>query len=136
MSEPDYSTYSMEELLDCQEMIDREKWPERYRSINAAIDAKMSSSPEEKATNKQIRFTKFCYEISGELYWSLSDEFIAFCSSFSRKCRRQLPSAVADEKCQICQGNFVGNKALLGWIVRCEACEVAGRILDYRKYIW
>ncbi|NMH66625.1 hypothetical protein [Shewanella salipaludis] len=92
MNKPDYSTYSMEELLDCQEMIDKEAWPERYQEILATIEPKVSASPSQAAVNKRIRFENFCYELSRELCWSLSDEFSSIASLFSEHYRNKLPN--------------------------------------------
>ncbi len=37
MKEPDYDNYSLEQLYEALEMIDRERWPERVRKIESLL---------------------------------------------------------------------------------------------------
>ncbi|MCE2029486.1 RDD family protein [Sessilibacter corallicola] len=43
-SDPDYSDYSLDELLDAQSHIDSQKYPERAKSIELAISVKINDS--------------------------------------------------------------------------------------------
>ncbi|MDC2890392.1 RDD family protein [Psychrosphaera algicola] len=59
MSNPDFSDYSLDELLDAQCHIDAEKFPDRVKQIQTAIAAKMDNPQTLVDVEKQLELEKY-----------------------------------------------------------------------------
>ena len=72
MSRPNFSSYTIEELLDCKQNIDRERWPERYQEILDVLASRVED-PTNKAEHDELIFTSFCEELRDDLTITIDD---------------------------------------------------------------
>lgn len=67
-SSPNYSNYTLDELLDVQSNIDSEQYPERAREIEIAISNKMNDPAAKAEIEKQQELDK--YSTFGARFWA------------------------------------------------------------------
>lgn len=129
MTKPDYSRYSVAELLDCKANIDKEAWPDRYQDILEQLKIK-NQNPEDKEQHDIIVFANFCSELSDELSLSLDDNFIGFLGLFSTKAQDMIPSTFEGKSCPICEGSLKVKPNWQAWQVSCLACNITGTVQE------
>lgn len=125
MGKPNFSSYSMEELLQCKLNIDKNAWPERYQEILECIDA-LKHHPEQKKIHDEIVFVTFCESLRSDLAIAIDDNLWPFLKLFSKKARHSLPSTFDGEVCPICFGQLAITQAWGRWNIKCRICN-----LDY-----
>lgn len=129
MAKPNYSRYSMEELLDCKENIDKGDWPERYQEILECIEL-LQRDPNQKRTHDEIVFANFCEELRNDLAISLDDNFWPILKLFSKTARNSKPSTFDREVCPICAGELDVSENWGTWEVVCNACDLGYSIRE------
>ena len=123
MGKPDFSSYSIEELMDCKQSIDKDKWPERYQEILDTISLRVKD-PEKKKSHDEIVFIEFCEELEDDLEIALDDNIWSFLGVFSKRFRNSLPSTFQDEVCPVCSGELSVVHKSGFWNVSCYSCDL------------
>jgi len=77
-SSPNYNNYTLEELLDVQNHIDKEQYPERAKEIDLAISSKMKEPDIKEEIEKQQEVSK--YSTFWPRFWAATIDGI-ICSS-------------------------------------------------------
>ena len=131
MIEPDYNDYSIEELLDSKENIDKDQWPARFAEICERIEALTAADPEIKKQHDTIVFANFCEELRGDLTLAVDDDFLKIFRIFSKRAQTITPSTFEGEVCPICEGELVVESVRGGWHLECEQCDVDGYVSEY-----
>ncbi len=123
MGKPDFSSYTIEELMDCKQTIDREKWPERYQEILDAI-ALLVQDPEKKKSHGELIFIEFCEELQEDLEIAIDDNFWSILGLFSKRARTSLPSTFEGQVCPVCSGKLDIYEKLSFWNISCHSCDL------------
>ena len=130
MSKPDYSSYTIEELIDVKENIDREAWPDRFKEVELRIQSLIESSPSIRATHNEIVFLNYCESLRDDLTIAMDDDFLSIFRIFSKRARRAIPSTFQGEVCPICEGKLTIDDSLGGWLLSCDNCKVDGVVYE------
>ena len=129
MAMPDYSRYSMLELLECLDTIDKEKWPERYQAITQCIENKKNTNDSNaKLVHDTSIFSDYCTDLEYELRDSLEVDVISFLRPFVSGLKNTYPQALEDAHCPLCSSKLAVRKAFLGWKVTCKSCQLEHKI--------
>jgi hypothetical protein len=131
VSKPDYSSYTIEELLDCKANIDKDAWPDRYKEILATIAIHVEK-PEEKMRHDEIVFAEFCEELREDLSMTLDDNLWPLLKLFSKRARESTPSTFRGEVCPICSKKLVISESFGTWNIGCCACNMEYSIREKR----
>ncbi|MFC4701603.1 hypothetical protein ACFO4O_15720 [Glaciecola siphonariae] len=123
MGKPDFSTYTIEELMDCKQTIDKERWPERYQEILNAIALRVKD-PEKKKSHDELVFIQFCEELKDDLEIAIDDNIWSFLGLFSKQARTSLPSTFEGEICPVCSGSLDIYEKLSFWNLSCYSCDL------------
>lgn len=130
MNKPNYSAYSLEELIECKDTINREAWPERYQEIKQRIQQITSACGSSKQIYKEIEFLNFCESLRDDLTLAFDDNLLGIFSFFSKRAKTAIPSTFQDEICPICQGELDVESSAWGWKLSCKSCEVSGIVQE------
>lgn len=133
MSRPNFSSYTIEELLDCKQNIDKERWPERYQEILDVLASRVED-PTNKAEHDELIFTSFCEELRDDLTITIDDNLWPIITFFSKRLRRSVPSTFLDEVCPICAGELNITQRFGSWNIACEKCDMSYSIRERRTY--
>ena len=106
MFEPNYASYTLDELLDCKANIDAQAWPERLKDIETALSAYASQSAEHEKQYKQAVFNAYCETLRHDLTISIDDNILWFLRAFSKQAKGITPSTFIGEVCPLCAGKF------------------------------
>ncbi len=126
MSKPDYSSYTIEELIDCKENIDREAWPERFVEIEQRIKSLVKSSPSIRSEHNELVFFNYCESLRDDLTFTMDDNFLSIFGLFSKRAKKTIPSTFQGEVCPICAGELDIDNSFGSWFLACKNCEVQG----------
>ena len=133
MNKPNFSSYSIEELLDCKQNIDKERWPERYQEILDELALRLED-PSRKAVHDELVFTAFCEELRDDLTIAIDDNLWPIITFFSKRLRRSVPSTFLNEVCPICAGELNITQRFGSWNITCETCDMSYSIRERRSY--
>ena len=133
MGKPNFSSYSIEELMDCKQNIDKEKWPDRYQEILDEI-AKRVQDPAKKKSHNEIVFKEFCEELQDDLEIALDDNIWPILGLFSKRFRNSLPSTFDGQVCPVCSGKLDVERSLGFWQISCHSCDLHYAIQE-RPYV-
>lgn len=133
MSKPNFSSYSIEELLDCKQNIDKECWPERYQEILDELAFRLEDTSK-KATHDELVFSTFCEELRDDLTIAIDDNLWPIITFFSKRLRRSVPSTFLNEVCPICAGELNITQRFGSWNIECETCDMSYSIRERRSY--
>jgi hypothetical protein len=123
MSKPDYSAYTVDELIDCKTNIDRDAWPERYQEILESISIRCDI-PDEKLRHDQLVFFQFCEKLRDDLSFTIDDNLWGIFKIFSKNARNSVPSTFDGEVCPICEKALKIESIFGSWRITCENCEL------------
>ncbi|WP_345340990.1 hypothetical protein [Corallincola platygyrae] len=134
--EPDYSTYSMEELLQCLKDVDQARWPERYANIQKWIEAVRRTSEGKQAYEAKV-FTDYCLTLC-ESRWDDPETVLLSPATMLMSPQQKVESCdfFSNASCPICNGalNFEEERHEC-WTISCPSCDcsVYCRYLRRRK---
>ena len=128
MSKPDYSSYTIEELIDVKENIDRDAWPDRFKEVELRIQSLIESSPAIRAKHNEIVFLDYCESLRDDLTIAMDDDFLSIFRIFSKRARTVIPSTFQGEVCPICAGNLDIGDTPGDWLLSCGNCKVQGTV--------
>lgn len=134
MFEPNYASYTLDELLDCKANIDAQAWPERLKDIENALSVYASQSAEHEKQYKQAVFNAYCETLRHDLTISIDDNILWFLRPFSKQAKDITPSTFAGEVCPLCKGDISATTWAAGWQLSCEHCEVTGIVVEKFGY--
>ena len=123
MGKPNFSSYTIDELVDCKNTIDKDRLTERYQEILHAI-AQHVQDPEKKKSHDELIFIDFCEELQDDLQIALDDNFLSFLGLFSKRARASLPSTFDGQVCRVCSGQLDIYEKLSFWNVSCHSCDL------------
>ena len=95
MFEPNYASYTLEELLDCKANIDGQAWPDRLKDIENALSVYASQSAEHAKQYKQAVFNAYCETLRHDLTISIDDNILWFLRPFSKQAKDITPSTLS-----------------------------------------
>ncbi|WP_236552226.1 hypothetical protein, partial [Alteromonas sp. KUL106] len=134
LSKPDFSSYSIEELLDCKQNIDKDRYPERYREILDLI-ALLTQDPKIKSSHDEIVFIEFCEALRDDLRITLDDNLWPILKLFSKRLRDSVPSTFQDQVCPVCSGDLHITQRFGAWEVECQTCDMVYSITERHSSI-
>ena len=129
MSKPDFSSYSIEELLDCKQNIDKDRYPERYKEILDFV-ALRTQDPNIKRSHDEIVFMEFCEALRDDLRISLDDNLWPILQLFSKRLRDSVPSTFQEQVCPVCSGDLNITQRFGSWEVECQTCDMVYSIAE------
>ena len=125
MANPNYTRYSVLELLECLDSIDKEKWPDRYQAILHAIDNKKNNSKVDKAVHDTALFNDYCTKLEHELHDSFEVDVLSFIQPLTGGV---YPEVLQHSSCPICAKKLTIKNATMGWRVSCKSCELENKV--------
>lgn len=134
MSKPNYSKYTMQELLDCKSNIVKDEWPERYQEILHEISV-LCETQNGKLQHDEIVFSEFCDGLRDDLTLSIDDNYWPILKLFSKSARNSLPSTFRGEVCPVCKRDLSVSNGFWGWLVACKSCALE-HVVRERMYTW
>jgi len=139
MNKPNYAVYTIEELIESKESINRDAWPERFIEIEDRIQYLIKSSPAEKAKYNELVFLNFCESLRTDLSYAVDDDILSILRLFSKKAEAAIPSTFQGEVCPLCKGElevsyYSGSwfSFTRGWLLTCRNCNTEGIVEQYQ----
>ncbi len=129
MGKPNFSSYSIEELMDCKQNIDKDKWPKRYQEILDAIALRVKD-PDQKKSHNEIVFIEFCKELQDDLEIAIDDNLWPLLGLFSKRFRNSVPSTFDGQVCPVCSGSLNISQRLGFWVIACGKCNLSYAIQE------
>lgn len=139
MSKPNYAAYTIAELIESKESIDRDAWPERFIELEDRIQYLINSSPSQRTEYNELVFLNFCESLRGDLSFAIDDNILSVVGLFSKKAEAAMPSTFQGEVCPICKGELAVTyyrgswfSFTKGWLLTCRDCKTEGIVEEYR----
>jgi len=129
LRKPNFSSYTVEELLDCKQNIDKAKWPDRYQEIKDVISERVKN-PENKRTHDEIAFAEHFEELVDDLGIAIDDNLWPFLGMFSKRIRNSLPSTFDGQVCPICSNKLDIVQKHSFWVISCHKCALSHAIQE------